>query len=466
MNRTSKTPQKTPMSAKKAFKSTPKTQKRPKFEEPEDSDELPSDSEPEETVLAKPVKTPNKYQTPQKGQQKNKKTPVTARKPIVESSEEDDSSEDDDQNSDVESDSESEAPAPVSSKAKRTAPSKPQPEDEVDSDDEQSDSESGEEGEEDEEGGDSADEDSDDGEEEGSEESGPDEDSDNSASDDEDEDDSAPHTLFVGNLSFQTTDQLLQKAFEKYGCTSARIITDRETHRSKGFGYIEFSSKEGYTRALKEMNNAELGNRKIRLDHSNPRQGKNDNNEKERAPKFVKKVTPDETNVLFVGNISFDSTEEDIKKAFKKFKPTNIRFPTSHDGVKSKGIAYIEFENHEAAQKAKDQLAGLEIDGREVRIDFSKPREERPSGGHRGGRGDFQQRGGRGGFQQRGGRGRGGFQSRGGRGGGFGERGRGGFQSRGGRGGSFGDRGRGGFQSRGGRGGGKFQRGGRGRGRD
>lgn len=105
------------------------------------------------------------------------------------------------------------------------------------------------------------------------------------------------------------------------------------------------------------------------------------------------------------------------------------------DSGNPKGFGYVTFKSVEDAKNAYENMAGAEISGRPVRLDYATPRPDR-SGGDRGGRGGG--RGGRGGFGDRGGRGggrggRGGFGDRGGRGGGRG--GRGGSTNRGG----FGD---------------------------
>ncbi|KAA6383634.1 MAG: putative nucleolin protein nsr1, partial [Streblomastix strix] len=81
----------------------------------------------------------------------------------------------------------------------------------------------------------------------------------------------ASTTLFVGNLSFQATKDTLLQTFADYNPTDARITTDRNTGRPKGFGYIEFSSPDDSKNALDNMNGYELDGRGIRLDYSTPK---------------------------------------------------------------------------------------------------------------------------------------------------------------------------------------------------
>ena len=72
--------------------------------------------------------------------------------------------------------------------------------------------------------------------------------------------------VFVGNLSYQTTEDQLREAFSTAGqVVSARIINDRETGRSRGFGFVEFGSEQDAEQAVRSMNDADLGGRKLRV---------------------------------------------------------------------------------------------------------------------------------------------------------------------------------------------------------
>lgn len=73
--------------------------------------------------------------------------------------------------------------------------------------------------------------------------------------------------LFVGGLSWGTTDDSLRQAFAPFGdVADARVITDRETGRSRGFGFITYETEEEASAALKEMNGATLDGRAIKVD--------------------------------------------------------------------------------------------------------------------------------------------------------------------------------------------------------
>jgi len=75
--------------------------------------------------------------------------------------------------------------------------------------------------------------------------------------------------LYVGNLPWSTTDADLEEMFAGIGgVQSARVITDRETGRSRGFGFVEMAQAEGQ-RAIEELNGKDLGGRALRVNEAN-----------------------------------------------------------------------------------------------------------------------------------------------------------------------------------------------------
>ena len=78
--------------------------------------------------------------------------------------------------------------------------------------------------------------------------------------------------LYVGGLPYAYGDEDLKQLFAEYGeVTSATIITDRETNRSKGFGFVEFDSDDAANAAIEAKNQSELDGRKLTVDHARPR---------------------------------------------------------------------------------------------------------------------------------------------------------------------------------------------------
>jgi cold-inducible RNA-binding protein len=79
--------------------------------------------------------------------------------------------------------------------------------------------------------------------------------------------------LYVGNLSFQTSSQELGDIFGEFGTVeSATVVEDRETGRSRGFGFVEMSSQEEGEKAIAELNGQEVGGRQIKVNEAKPRE--------------------------------------------------------------------------------------------------------------------------------------------------------------------------------------------------
>lgn len=188
---------------------------------------------------------------------------------------------------------------------------------------------------------------------------------------------------------------------------------DRNTGKSRGFAYVSFSSSEAVEAALK-LNGKEIDGRPVNIDKSIE---KDKNTVREKRAQAFGDAPSAPSAVLFVGNLDFHTSEDSVWEKFGEFgEVKSVRLPTDRESGRPKGFGYVEFVDVDTAKKAFEGLAGTEIDGRSIRLDYSQPRDN--NGGGRGGFG-----GGRGGF----GGDRGGF------GGGFGgDRGRGGRGGRGG----------------------------------
>ncbi|MDZ7682469.1 MAG: RNA-binding protein [Fodinibius sp.] len=79
--------------------------------------------------------------------------------------------------------------------------------------------------------------------------------------------------IYVGNLSYKVSDQELQEMFVEFGeVTSAKVIKDRETGRSKGFGFVEMTSDEDAQAAIDELDGAEIDGRTLKVNKARPKE--------------------------------------------------------------------------------------------------------------------------------------------------------------------------------------------------
>jgi len=78
--------------------------------------------------------------------------------------------------------------------------------------------------------------------------------------------------IFVGNLDFNTSEEDLRQAFEAYGAVDrVSIMTDRETGRSRGFGFVEMTNAEDGEKAIAALNGSQLGGRTLNVNEARPK---------------------------------------------------------------------------------------------------------------------------------------------------------------------------------------------------
>jgi RNA recognition motif-containing protein len=81
--------------------------------------------------------------------------------------------------------------------------------------------------------------------------------------------------IYVGNLSYDATDETIKQAFESFGeVTSARVIKDKYNGQSRGFGFVEMLTQSQAQTAIKSLNGKELMGKQISVNEARPRAGK------------------------------------------------------------------------------------------------------------------------------------------------------------------------------------------------
>jgi len=228
--------------------------------------------------------------------------------------------------------------------------------------------------------------------------------------------------IFVKNLDFKTDNSSLQRFFEsKFGNITRVNILMRDDGKSKGIGFIGFEKAADAQAAMDAQDDLEVDGRKIGISWANERKeaGSRDRGDRgdDRGGDRSRSRNDGETKfTCFVGNLGFKTSEGQIRDFFKAIGNVKEVRVGKHEDGRSKGFAHVDFENKDALTEALT-LNGKDLDGRDVKLDESKPfTRSGDRGGFRGGRGGSGGfRGGRGGSRD------GGF--RGGRGGSGGYRG-------------------------------------------
>jgi len=231
------------------------------------------------------------------------------------------------------------------------------------------------------------------------------------------------HEVVVKGLSWSADEQAIEDFFAGCGKVTNINLLRHPDRRSKGIAFVRFDAPEGQTAAMK-LNGKEHMGREVVVEkalgreerpHRQDRYG-GGGNDRPKGDKDPNSAT------VFVGGLSYDSTEDSISDFFGSCGSVNtVRLAMDHDG-NPRGFAFVEFASPDSVDKAIAKT-GQKLDGRTVRVDYSSSRKE--GGGHRGGHGGGYSSRGRGGSRggSRGGY-RGGFRGgyrgfRGGNRGGF-----------------------------------------------
>ncbi len=85
--------------------------------------------------------------------------------------------------------------------------------------------------------------------------------------------------IYVGNLSFNTTDNELNDLFAEHGAVnSATVVTDRDTGRSRGFGFVEMENDAEAMKAIEALNSKDVGGRPLNVNEARPREPRRSSN--------------------------------------------------------------------------------------------------------------------------------------------------------------------------------------------
>ncbi|MCJ1433012.1 hypothetical protein MMC27_002371 [Xylographa pallens] len=174
------------------------------------------------------------------------------------------------------------------------------------------------------------------------------------------------HTLYVGNLFFDITEDTLKKEFQKFGeVNMVRIIYDGRG-LSKGFGYVEFADSSSAAQAIENLNQQVFEGRRMTVQYTIRKE------KPQRTGGSTPKNPPSKT--LFIGNMSFEMSDKDLNDLFRDIKNViDVRVAIDRRTGQPRGFAHADFIDVTSAQKAQQILEAKEIYGRRLRVDFSAP---------------------------------------------------------------------------------------------
>ncbi|XP_066442171.1 embryonic polyadenylate-binding protein isoform X2 [Eleutherodactylus coqui] len=174
--------------------------------------------------------------------------------------------------------------------------------------------------------------------------------------------------VFIKNLDESIDNKALYDTFSAFGnILSCKVVCDE--NGSRGYGFVHFETQEAANRAIDTMNGMLLNDRKVFVGHFKSR--------REREIEYGAKVM-EFTNV-YIKNFGEDMDDIRLKQIFSAFGTTVSVKVMMDDTGRSRGFGFVNFGNHEEAQKAVAEMNGKEINGRMVYVGRAQKRIERQS---------------------------------------------------------------------------------------
>ncbi|KAL9600436.1 MAG: hypothetical protein Q9219_003189 [cf. Caloplaca sp. 3 TL-2023] len=183
-------------------------------------------------------------------------------------------------------------------------------------------------------------------------------------------------TVYVGNLFFDVREEDLKQEFEKIAkVETVKLILDARG-LSKGFGYVTFSSTDSATAAIEALHDQVFEGRRLTVQYSTGRA-------RAAARTFNEQSPPSRT--LFIGNMAFNMSDKELNDLFRNIRNVvDVRVAIDRRTGQPRGFAHADFTDVESAKEAMIELAGKEICGRNLRVDFSQAmqvRQREPASG-------------------------------------------------------------------------------------
>ncbi|KAA8526972.1 hypothetical protein F0562_008799 [Nyssa sinensis] len=185
-------------------------------------------------------------------------------------------------------------------------------------------------------------------------------------------DDTPDYTVFVGDLAADVSDYMLQETFRAHysSVKGAKVVTDRITGRSKGYGFVRFGDESEQTRAMTEMNGVLCSTRAMRIgpaatkkpvggqqfqkasyQNSQGNQGENDPN----------------NTTIFVGGLDPNVSDDHLRQVFSQFgELVHVKIPVG------KRCGFVQFANRACAEQALSLLNGTQLGGQNIRLSWGR----------------------------------------------------------------------------------------------
>lgn len=192
-------------------------------------------------------------------------------------------------------------------------------------------------------------------------------------------DDGPEYTVFVGDLAPDVTDNLLQTTFQSHypSVKGAKIVTDRATGRSKGYGFVRFGDLNEQTRAMTEMNGMFCSSRQMRVGPATTKKSMGDLDNPPKASyqstQGIDSESDPNNTTIFVGGLDPNVTDDLLRQTFSPFGDLlHVKIPVG------KRCGFVQFANRASAEEAINQLNGTMLGGQSIRLSWGRSPHKQP----------------------------------------------------------------------------------------
>ncbi|CAN4120635.1 unnamed protein product [Withania somnifera] len=179
------------------------------------------------------------------------------------------------------------------------------------------------------------------------------------------EDEGVNTKLYFGNLPYLCDSAQLAGIVQDYASPElVEVLYDRETGKSRGFAFVTMSTLEDCKIVIENLDGREYGGRTLRVNFSD-------------KPKPKEPLYPETEHKLFIGNLAWSVTSESLAQAFQEYG-TVVGARVLYDGEtgRSRGYGFVSFETREEMENALNNLNGVELDGRAMRISLAQGKKQ------------------------------------------------------------------------------------------
>ncbi|KAL4289713.1 hypothetical protein GQ457_14G010860 [Hibiscus cannabinus] len=182
-------------------------------------------------------------------------------------------------------------------------------------------------------------------------------------------DESPDFTIFVGDLAADVTDYMLQETFRAHfqSVKGAKVVIDRTTGRTKGYGFVRFGDETEYNRSMTEMNGSFCSTRPMRIGPaSNKKTGVAQQYPAASSQGNQNENDPNNTTI-FVGNLDSNVTEDHLREVFSSYgQLTHVKIP------QNKRCGFVQFADRTCAEEALRILNGTQLGGQSIRLSWGR----------------------------------------------------------------------------------------------